>query len=169
MTAWRDAQPAHNVLVEHAHPTRGDGAHGQFFVPRRPELAHQEHVQGGAERTSHLIGHHHPAPWQAQHDHILTPRIGSQLFRQFLASIPTIPKDCHLHLTPLPIDPRTRRPIARRQACRMVRDLLSPPVLYTRKLSYLQRITRLQTCHHATGSTVPRCKLPARHVNSQDG
>src|SRR4029079_18371481 len=42
--------PAHNVLVEYAHAAGRNGAHRALAMPWRPELAHEEHIERGAER-----------------------------------------------------------------------------------------------------------------------
>ena len=41
---------------------RGDG---QFVLPRRSDLAHQDQVEGGAEHLCDLCGDRHPAPHEA--------------------------------------------------------------------------------------------------------
>ena len=61
---------------------RRDGAHRQLRLAGRTELADDQHIEHGAQRLGHLGGHRHPAPRQAQHDHIVAAGIAGRAARQ---------------------------------------------------------------------------------------
>jgi len=75
-----DAEHAHHVLVQHAYPARGNGAHGQLLVAGHPQLAHHKHVQRSRQGSGDLISHGHATPRQAQHHHVRSPGIVAQPF-----------------------------------------------------------------------------------------
>ncbi len=58
-----NAQGAHDVRVEDADATGGDGAQGQFLLAGDAQLADDVHVQGGVEGASDLVGNRHAAAW----------------------------------------------------------------------------------------------------------
>ena len=84
-----DADARDQLLVEHRDVALGDRPHAELGLPRAPELAHDEDVEGGAQRPRHLGGDRHPATGQ-RHDDDRLVAIGSQTRRQLPSGIDTI-------------------------------------------------------------------------------
>ena len=61
-----------HVLVEDHHAVLADRAHRQLRALWQAELAHQDDVEGGAQRAGHPGGHRHPAARQPEHDDVPT-------------------------------------------------------------------------------------------------
>src|SRR5262249_58562099 len=62
----RDAETAHDVVVERAHGAGRDGAHRQLLVAGHAQLAHEKHVERRTERAGHLVRHGYPASRQGE-------------------------------------------------------------------------------------------------------
>ena len=69
VAGWR-ADSAYDVRVQHQLRVLpvDDGAEPQLLMPRRADLAHQQHVERRTERLSHLEPHRYPAARQGQHN-----------------------------------------------------------------------------------------------------
>jgi hypothetical protein len=61
---------AHDVGIAHGRALLAHGAHRQLGLPRHPDLAHDEHVEGRAERPRHLGRHADAAARQTEDDRI---------------------------------------------------------------------------------------------------
>ena len=57
-----DTEHLHDVVIEHTHPTRGNGSHRQFFLPRDTQLADDEDIQRGMQCSSHFKRNGYPTP-----------------------------------------------------------------------------------------------------------
>jgi hypothetical protein len=73
-----DAGLPENLRVDHDGPVLADGAHREFRLGRRAELADHDHIERRAERQGHLKGHRHAAAGQAEHDHPMAPQVPEQ-------------------------------------------------------------------------------------------
>jgi hypothetical protein len=73
-----DAGLPENLRVDYDGPVLADGAHREFRLGRRAELADHDHVERRAERPGHLEGHRHTAAGQAEHDHTMAPQVPEQ-------------------------------------------------------------------------------------------
>jgi len=58
---WRDAQRLNHFVIQNAHATGRDGAHGQLLLARCSELAHQKDIQRSVQRSRNFTGHRHAA------------------------------------------------------------------------------------------------------------
>jgi hypothetical protein len=56
-----DAETCHELIVEHAHATCGDGAHCQFLISGDAKLADDKNIQRYVKRACHFISHGHAA------------------------------------------------------------------------------------------------------------
>jgi len=90
--AVRDVQSAHDVLVQHAHAARGDGAHRQLLVAGNAQLAHEEDVERRAERLGHLGRDGHAAARQREHQHVRSVGVRPELRGEQATRVATIPK-----------------------------------------------------------------------------
>ena len=89
----RDTQASHDLFIEHADASGGDGAHGQFAMAGRAELPHDENIERRAQRLGHLERHRHAAARQPEHDYVRLIRVTPQFPGQELAGFDSVPKD----------------------------------------------------------------------------
>jgi hypothetical protein len=88
----RDAEGAHDVVVQDDGAAAGDGAHGQFLVAGHAELANEVHVQRCAEGGGHLVRDRHTSPWQGENHRVVTPPVALQQTGDDPARLPPIPE-----------------------------------------------------------------------------
>src|SRR6516165_5686503 len=68
-----DVKRSHDILVVRDLSTTRDRAHCEFFLPRRPQLPHDQDVQWQIARFRDFISYRHPASHQSKNDAILQP------------------------------------------------------------------------------------------------
>jgi hypothetical protein len=78
-------QGAHDLVVQHAHPAGGDGAHRQLLVAGNPQLAHEKDVQRRTERPGDL----------GRDGHVRAVGVGPELRGAQATRVATIPKSWH--------------------------------------------------------------------------
>jgi hypothetical protein len=83
----RNIQRVDHVPIQHAAATRSNGTHGQLFVARHPQFAHQEHIERRAELMGHLEPDRDAAPRQRQDEQGPTAPVVVQFLRQLAAGI----------------------------------------------------------------------------------
>ncbi len=64
-------QGADRVRVEHAHAPFGDGADAELGIAGRADLAHEQDVERGPERSRDLVAHRDAAARKGQHHRVL--------------------------------------------------------------------------------------------------
>src|ERR671911_2255013 len=84
-----DAETPDHVLVEDTHTAGRDGPDAELWLPWRPELARDEHVERRSERARDLIPYRHPSSWQGEDYGPLVLEAG-QLPRKPAARVPAI-------------------------------------------------------------------------------
>lgn len=63
--------PAQHALVEHPYPALAEGAHGEFRLPRGPQLPYETDVERGAEGVGDLRRHRHAAARETEDHDVL--------------------------------------------------------------------------------------------------
>ena len=63
-----DAEVLNDIVVQHFHASRRDGAHGELGVPGDSQLSDDKDVQRYAKVHRHLMRHGDAAPRQRQHE-----------------------------------------------------------------------------------------------------
>lgn len=109
----RDAQAAHDVVVDHHDSSARDRAHRHLFVARDAELAYQEDIEGSAEGHRDFVRHRHTARRQPQNDHVGMTPVAFEKSGQGPTGVPPVVEHTLGHPSPLmPADrvvlPRTR-------------------------------------------------------------
>jgi len=92
----RHAQLRHDVLVQDD-AAAGDRAHRQLLVARHAQLAHHEHVEGGAQRAGHLERDGDAAARQAEHQEAGSAGVLPQVLGQLAPRVRTVGEE---HLAP---------------------------------------------------------------------
>ncbi len=83
---------ANGLFVQHTQPAGRDGAHGELFVARDAEFAHEKRIEGRVQRRRHLGRDWHATPGQSQHEYIGTIAKVRQPSRELSASVSAIAK-----------------------------------------------------------------------------
>jgi hypothetical protein len=66
------------LLIENLDAAAGNRAHGEFFVRRHAELAHQHQVEANIQRRGHFVSHWYAASGQGENDHVRAIGVGLQ-------------------------------------------------------------------------------------------
>jgi hypothetical protein len=89
---WRDGADQALVQDELRVMTIDNGAKAQLLMPRRADLAHQQHIEGRGERLGDFKADRHAAARQRQHERPILPT-GCQRSRELPPGIAAIAKE----------------------------------------------------------------------------
>jgi hypothetical protein len=81
-----------NVFVQNPDATGRDCAHGEFFVPRHAELAHNENIERNAEPLCYFKRNRHTAARKSENDDVVASSVAQQSFRQLPTRVGSVPK-----------------------------------------------------------------------------
>lgn len=89
------AEGAHEVVIEDSDAARGDGTESQLLVTRHAELSHREHVERGVQRAGDFERDGNPASGQGEHDHVISPRVRTELRGEKLSGMAAVAEETH--------------------------------------------------------------------------
>jgi len=78
----RIRQDVEHVFVQDADTTRGDCAHGEFFVTRHTELAHNANIERNPDPLRYFERDRDTAARESENDDVVAPGIAQQFFRE---------------------------------------------------------------------------------------
>ncbi len=91
------ADPGHgeHLTVEDPHAVLADRAHAELRLIRHTELANDDHIERRIQLSGDLERNRHPAPRQAEHDHLLVAEAPPSVARPAPARVCPVPKHDH--------------------------------------------------------------------------
>jgi hypothetical protein len=85
-------QGVEDVFVQDADATGCDCAHGEFFVPRHAELAHNENIERNVEALRYFKRNRDTAARKSENDDVVASSVAQQAFRQLPTRVGSVPK-----------------------------------------------------------------------------
>jgi hypothetical protein len=85
-------QGIENVFVQDADAAGRDCAHGEFFVPRHAELAHNENIERNPEPLRYFERNGHAAARESENSDVVASSVARQFFRKLPTSVGSVPK-----------------------------------------------------------------------------